>query len=75
MARQIIAKKTITFYEGDESLLQAIETAANEDKRNLTSYIMMVLEEKLSGRIEKTEEENSYVVPKDSFESLFGKNT
>ena len=51
MARKIIAKKTITFYEGDEGLLQAIEEAAKADKRNLTSFIMTVLEEK-TGRSE-----------------------
>lgn len=52
MARKIIAKKTITFYEGDEGLLQAIEEAAKADKRNLTSFIMTVLEEKTAGRLE-----------------------
>ena len=51
MARKIIAKKTITFYEGGEGLLQAIEEAAKADKRNLTSFIMTVLEEK-TGRSE-----------------------
>ena len=35
MARKIIAKKTITFYEGDEGLLQAIEEAAKADVTNL----------------------------------------
>ena len=40
MARKIIAKKTITFYEGDEVLLKAIENAAKTDKRNLTLFYL-----------------------------------
>ena len=53
MARKIIAKKTITFYEGDEVLLKAIENAAKTDKRNLTSFIIMAFEEKVEADIIK----------------------
>ncbi len=64
MARKIIAKKTITFYEGDEGLLQAIEEAAKADKRNLTSFIMTVLEEKVGRTEEKT------IVPQEAKDAL-----
>lgn len=69
MARTIIAKKTITFYEGDEHLLQAIEEAAKNDKRNLTSFIMVTLEEKVLGSEKK---ESTPTISQDSKDALNG---
>ena len=69
MARTIIAKKTITFYEGDEHLLQAIEEAAKNDKRNLTSFIMVTLEEKVLGSDKK---ESTSTITQDSKDALNG---
>ena len=69
MARTIIAKKTITFYEGDEHLLQAIEEAAKNDKRNLTSFIMVTLEEKVLGSDKK---ESTSTISQDSKDALNG---
>nr|DAK49463.1 MAG TPA: Enterocine A Immunity protein [Caudoviricetes sp.] len=62
MARKIIAKKTITFYEGDEALLQAIEEAAKADKRNFTSFILTTLADKVSGNIK----EDAFNVPQET---------
>ena len=40
MARKIISKKTITFYEGDEMLLEKIMKAADDEKRNFSSVAL-----------------------------------
>ena len=43
MARKIISKKTITFYEGDEMLLEKIMKAADDEKRNFSSFALKAL--------------------------------
>lgn len=47
MTRKIIGKKTITFYEGDEDLLDMIETAAKNDRRSFTSFVLKTLTDKI----------------------------
>lgn len=46
MARKVIARKSIIFYEGDEELLETIALMAELDKRSFSSFIMKTLEEK-----------------------------
>ena len=70
MARKIISKKTITFYEGDEKLLENILKAAEAEKRNFSSFAIKALMDAVGDvkdhRDEKTE------IPDDSVQALNG---
>ena len=43
MARKILKKQTVTFYEGDEMLLEKIMKAADDEKRNFSSFALKAL--------------------------------
>ena len=55
MARKTISKKTITFYEGDESLLEKVTKAAEKEKRSFTSFVLKTLSDVLEKEEESTE--------------------
>ena len=68
MARKIISKKTITFYEGDENLLQSILKAAESEKRNFSSYTLKALMDAV-GETNLSNEDQAEV-PQESFNAL-----
>lgn len=55
MARKTISKKTITFYEGDEILLEKVTKAAEKEKRSFTSFVLKTLSNVLEKEEESTE--------------------
>ena len=55
MARKTISKKTITFYEGDEILLEKVTKAAEKEKRSFTSFVLKTLSDVLEKEEESTE--------------------
>ena len=48
-------KKTITFYEGDEILLEKVTKAAEKEKRSFTSFVLKTLSDVLEKEEESTE--------------------
>ena len=70
MARKIISKKTITFYEGDEKLLENILKAAEVEKRNFSSFAIKALMDAI-GDIKDLQEEKTEI-PNDSVQALNG---
>lgn len=71
MARKIIGKKTITFYEGDEKLLEMIENAAKADQRTFASFALKALIDKV-GEPEVVEDKELTKAPSDSKDALKG---
>lgn len=61
MTRKIIGKKTITFYEGDEDLLEMIETAAKNDRRSFTSFVLKTLTDNIAQPTEDEVKEETNV--------------
>ena len=55
IARKTISKKTITFYEGDEILLEKVTKAAEKEKRSFTSFVLKTLSDVLEKEEESTE--------------------
>ena len=55
MARKTISKKTITFYEGDEILLEKVTKAAEKEKHSFTSFVLKTLSDVLEKEEESTE--------------------
>ena len=70
MARKIISKKTITFYEGDEKLLGNILKAAEAEKRNFSSFAIKALMDAI-GDVKDHQEEKTEI-PDDSVQALNG---
>ena len=70
MARKIISKKTITFYEGDEKLLENILKAAEAEKRNFSSFAIKALMDAVGGVKDHQEEKTE--IPDDSVQALNG---
>lgn len=58
MAREIISKKTITFYEGEEALLGIIMKTAESEKRNFSSFVKKTLVDSVANRKKETIEDN-----------------
>lgn len=69
MARKIIGKKTITFYEGDEKLLEMIENAAKADQRTFASFALKALIDKV-GEPDNVDKEEISLVPDESKKAL-----
>ena len=70
MARKIISKKTITFYEGDEKLLENILKTAEAEKRNFSSLAIKALMDAI-GDVKDHQEEKTEI-PDDSVQALNG---
>ena len=70
MARKIISKKTITFYEGDEKLLENILKTAEAEKRNFSSFAIKALMDAV-GDVKDHQEEKTEI-PNDSVQALNG---
>ena len=70
MARKIISKKTITFYEVDEKLLENILKAAEAEKRNFSSFAIKALMDAV-GDVKDHQEEKTEI-PDDSVQALNG---
>jgi hypothetical protein len=70
MARKIISKKTITFYEGDEKLLENILKTAEAEKRNFSSFAIKALMDAI-GDVKDHQEEKTEI-PDDSVQALNG---
>ena len=70
MARKIISKKTITFYEGDEKLLENILKTAEAEKRNFSSFAIKALMDAI-GDVKDHQEEKTEI-PNDSVQALNG---
>ena len=70
MARKIISKKTITFYEGDEKLLENILKTAEAEKRNFSSFAIKALMDAIGDVKDHQEEETE--IPNDSVQALNG---
>lgn len=72
MARKIIGKKTITFYEGDEKLLEMIENAAKADQRTFASFALKALIDKVGDPGIDIETNEEIKAPGDSKDALKG---
>lgn len=72
MARKIIGKKTITFYEGDEKLLEMIENAAKADQRTFASFALRALIDKVGEPETTTEIKEETKTPIESKDALKG---
>ena len=70
MARKIISKKTITFYEGDEKLLENILKTAEAEKRNFSSFAIKALMDAIGDVKDRQEEKTE--IPNDSVQALNG---
>lgn len=79
MARKVIKKQTVTFYEEDQELLAKVEAAAKANRQSFQSFVLSTLESALSGMtIEfkqaevqpKQEEKKEIVIPKATKEAL-----
>ena len=70
MARKIISKKTITFYEVDEKLLENILKAAEAEKRNFSSFAIKTLMDAIGDVKDRQEEKTE--IPNDSVQALNG---
>ena len=49
MARKILKKQTVTFYEGDEQLLEKVEAAAKASRQSFQAFVLSALEDKVVG--------------------------
>ena len=49
MARKILKKQTVTFYEGDEQLLEKVEAAAKASRQSFQAFVLSALASKVSG--------------------------
>ena len=72
MARKVIKKQTVTFYEEDQKLLAKVEAAAKANRQSFQSFVLSTLESALSGMtIEiKQEDKKETVIPKATKEAL-----
>ena len=79
MARKVIKKQTVTFYEEDQELLAKVEAAAKANRQSFQSFVLSTLESALSGmtieikQVEsqpKQEEKKETVIPKATKEAL-----
>lgn len=79
MARKVIKKQTVTFYEEDQELLAKVEAAAKANRQSFQSFVLSTLEAALSGMtVEiKQEEQKQEIkkepnIPEDSKKALVG---
>ena len=73
MARKVIKKQTVTFYEEDQELLAKVEVAAKANRQSFQAFVLSTLEAALNGmtieikQVEsqpKQEEKKETVIPK-----------
>lgn len=64
MARKILKKQTVTFYEGDEQLLEKVEAAAKASRQSFQAFVLSALEAKVSGI--EIPQENQTEVPSET---------
>ena len=60
MARKILKKQTVTFYEGDEQLLEKVEAS----RQSFQAFVLSALESKVSGI--EIPQENQTEVPSET---------
>ena len=81
MARKVIKKQTVTFYEEDQELLAKVEAAAKANRQSFQAFVLSTLEAALSGmtieikQVEvqpKQEEKKETVIPQSSKAALDG---
>lgn len=66
MARKVIKKQTVTFYEEDQELLAKVEAAAKANRQSFQSFVLSTLESALSGiTVEIKQEEQKQETKKD----------
>ena len=79
MARKVIKKQTVTFYEEDQELLAKVEAAAKANRQSFQAFVLSTLESALNGmtieikQVEsqpKQEEKKETVIPKATKEAL-----
>ena len=72
MARKVIKKQTVTFYEEDQELLAKVEAAAKANRQSFQAFVLSTLEAALNGMtIEiKQEDKKETVIPKATKEAL-----
>ena len=79
MARKVIKKQTVTFYEEDQELLAKVEAAAKANRQSFQAFVLSTLEAALNGmtieikQVEvqpKQEEKKETVIPKATKEAL-----
>ena len=79
MARKVIKKQTVTFYEEDQELLAKVEAAAKANRQSFQAFVLSTLEAALNGmtieikQVEsqpKQEEKKEIVIPKATKEAL-----
>lgn len=77
MARKVIKKQTVTFYEEDQELLAKVEAAAKANRQSFQSFVLSTLEAALSGMTveikqeeQKQETKKDTVIPKATKEAL-----
>ena len=79
MARKVIKKQTVTFYEEDQELLAKVEAAAKANRQSFQAFVLSTLEAALSGmtieikQVEvqpKQEEKKETVIPQATKEAL-----
>ena len=64
MARKILKKQTVTFYEGHEQLLEKVEAAAKASRQSFQAFVLSALESKVSGI--EIPQENQTEVPSET---------
>lgn len=64
MARKILKKQTVTFYEGDEQLLEKVEAAAKASRQSFQAFVLSALESKVIGI--EIPQENQTEVPSET---------
>lgn len=73
MARTVIKKQTVTFYEEDQELLAKVEAAAKANRQSFQAFVLSTLEAALNGmtieikQVEvqpKQEEKKETLIPK-----------
>ena len=81
MARKVIKKQTVTFYEEDQELLAKVEAAAKANRQSFQAFVLSTLEAALNGmtievkQVEpqpKQEEKKETVIPQSSKAALDG---
>lgn len=81
MARTVIKKQTVTFYEEDQELLAKVEAAAKANRQSFQAFVLSTLEAALNGmtievkQVEvqpKQEEKKETVIPQSSKAALDG---
>ena len=79
MARTVIKKQTVTFYEEDQELLAKVEAAAKANRQSFQAFVLSTLEAALNGmtieikQVEvqpKQEEKKETVIPQATKEAL-----